>query len=472
MTQVSQTNSYANAPRDAGQEMPFDLRELIYSRTDDRGVIQAANDVFGRLAGYTFREFIGAPHKLIRHPDMPKGFFHIFWQYLKAGEPAVGYVKNRSKDGRYYWVLAAAIPCDGGYFSVRMKPNSNLFHTIRAEYANLRRREEKEDLSAEASAEILLERLNELGFYSYPEFMSQALQEESAARDAGLGRPADKVAAHLTGLVTALTDALKEQTRLVGLFDSLKLLPVNMRLIAARLEPQGGPISQISMNYKTSFDNISERLTKFVTGEANICGRMDTAVRRGLILTNCARLHLEMSSHIRRPESGAEGSERRKEHLIVEKLGSDSQKRVQASLADAANLAASLIAAAFEIRRLVLGLDTIRILGRVESRRDHVFEAACSATLDQIDSVQAEISESLQSLSNLAVQIQTSLSMINATRAKAESAQAAQAAAEAEAAGDDGIEHGFMSGDPSDAADMGLSAENDSSDGAPRYAAE
>lgn len=458
MIQVNQSTTFANAPRDAGQEMPFDLRELIYSRTDERGVIQAANDVFGRLAGFTFRELIGAPHKVIRHPDMPKGFFHLFWQYLKAGEPAVGYVKNRSKDGRYYWVLAAAIPCDGGYFSVRMKPNSALFHTIRAEYARLRRREETENLSGEASAAILLERLKELGFYSYPEFMSHALQEESAARDAGLGRPADKVASHLTGLVTALTDALKEQTRLVALFDSLKLLPVNMRLIAARLEPQGGPISQISMNYKTSFDNISERLTKFVTGEANICARMDTAVRRGLILTNCARLHLEMSHHIRRPKPDGTMDERRKEHLIVEKLGSDSLQRVQVSLADAANLAASLIAAAFEIRRMVLGLDTIRILGRVESRRDHVFEAACSATLDQIDSVQAEISESLQSLSNLAVAIQTSLTLINTSRRSREAAMegamsAAQESSALDSSFDDAPESSFMS-DFSDGTDI------------------
>lgn len=416
MMQATPTTSHSGAPRDAGQEVPFEMGELVYSRTDERGILLAANDVFERLGGFDWRELIGSPHKIVRHPDMPKAFFHIFWQYLKAGEPAVGYVKNRSKDGRYYWVLAAAIPYDGGYFSVRMRPSSPIFHTMRAEYARLRRREETEKLSAEASAEILLARLAELGYHSYPEFMSQALHEESLARDAALGKPPDKVATHLSGLVTALSDALKEQTRLVSLFDSLKLLPVNMRLIAARLEPQGGPISQISMNYKTSFDNISEKLSNFVTGEGNICGQMDIAVRRSLILTNCARLHLEMARHIRKPDRGANEVERRAEHDIVLHLGQSSQTRVHVSLTEALRLAAALIASAFEIRRLVLGLDTIRILGRVESRRDHVSEAACSATLDQIDAVQAEISESLQSLSNLAVAIQTGLSLINVAR--------------------------------------------------------
>ncbi|MBN8294271.1 PAS domain-containing protein [Rhodobacter sp. NTK016B] len=423
MSQSSTSPSYAQAVRESGQDMPFDTEELIYSRTNERGLIQSANTVFQRLSGFEWRELIGAPHKIVRHPDMPKGFFHIFWQYLKAGEPAVGYVKNRSQDGRYYWVLAAAIPCDGGYFSVRMKPSSPLFHQIRNEYARVRRREEAENLSSEKAAELLLERLHDMGFQSYAEFMSTALQNETNARNQALNRQPDKTATHLSELVGALTKALEEQARLVKLFDSLKLLPVNMRLIAARLEPQGGPISQISMNYKTSFDNISERLTNFVTGEKNICGQMDAAVRRALVLANCARLHLEMSEHIRRPPPSFEGEEQRREHLIVQELGVQSETQVEASLDEAGKMAAQLIASAFEIRRLVLGLDTIRILGRVESRRDDTFEAACSATLDQIDTTQSEITESLQNLSSLAVVIQTSLSMITTSRRDSASAE-------------------------------------------------
>ncbi len=96
---------------ETGREVPFTADELIYSRTDSRGVIQAANTVFRRLSGFDWPDLIGAPHRIIRHPDMPKGFFHIFWDQLKKGEPAVGYVKNRCSDGRHYWVLANAIPC-------------------------------------------------------------------------------------------------------------------------------------------------------------------------------------------------------------------------------------------------------------------------------------------------------------------------------------------------------------------------
>ncbi|MCW1934377.1 PAS domain-containing protein [Pararhodobacter zhoushanensis] len=128
-------STFNSSARDTGQEVPFDLLELIYSRTDTRGVICAANDTFDRLAGYGWRDTIGAPHKLVRHSDMPKGFFHIFWSLLKSGVPAVGYVKNRNKDGRYYWVLAAAIPCEGvflGSTQAQFGPVPNHPRRIRA----------------------------------------------------------------------------------------------------------------------------------------------------------------------------------------------------------------------------------------------------------------------------------------------------------------------------------------------------
>ena len=109
-----------------GSELIYGFDELIYSRTDPRGVIVSGNDVFERLSGVPWRELIGSPHRVIRHPEMPKGFFHLFWSMLKSGEPAVGYVRNRNVNSGYYWVLAAAIPSEGGYFSVRMRPSTDL----------------------------------------------------------------------------------------------------------------------------------------------------------------------------------------------------------------------------------------------------------------------------------------------------------------------------------------------------------
>lgn len=132
-------------------EVPFEASCMFYSRTDERGVIIEGNSIFRRISGFGWEELKGAPHKLVRHPDMPKGVFHLYWERLKAGKQVAAYVKNKSKDGRYYWVLAVAWPIPGGYLSVRIKPHTELFSTIKDLYADLRRAELEESVSAAAA---------------------------------------------------------------------------------------------------------------------------------------------------------------------------------------------------------------------------------------------------------------------------------------------------------------------------------
>ena len=131
----------------SGDEAPFGLEELFFSRTDARGVIQSGNTVFQRVSEYDWDQLINAPHKLIRHPDMPRAVFQILWDRIKAGRTTGAYVKNRSQSGRYYWVYAIVSIIDGGYLSVRMKPTSDLSRAIVTEYANLKRLETEKDLS-------------------------------------------------------------------------------------------------------------------------------------------------------------------------------------------------------------------------------------------------------------------------------------------------------------------------------------
>ena len=101
---------------------------FIYSRTDLKGVITEANAAFANLSGYAVEEMAGKPHNLVRHPDMPKEAFADMWRSLKANRPWQGVVKNRRKDGGYYWVLANAAPVrEGGrvigFQSLRRKPS-------------------------------------------------------------------------------------------------------------------------------------------------------------------------------------------------------------------------------------------------------------------------------------------------------------------------------------------------------------
>ncbi|PLY11578.1 MAG: PAS sensor domain-containing protein [Arcobacter sp.] len=100
---------------------------MIVSETDAKGIIQYANSDFCKIAGYSKEELIGKPHNYVRHPDMPKAAFEDLWKTIQSGNIWNGIVKNKTKDGGYYWVNATAYPSKNSngvlrYISVRVKP--------------------------------------------------------------------------------------------------------------------------------------------------------------------------------------------------------------------------------------------------------------------------------------------------------------------------------------------------------------
>jgi aerotaxis receptor len=99
---------------------------MIVSKTDLKGKLTYFNDQFIEVSGFSEGELFGQPHNIVRHPDMPPAAFEDLWTTLKAGKPWTGAVKNRRKNGDYYWVLASATPQweNGqitGYMSIRTK---------------------------------------------------------------------------------------------------------------------------------------------------------------------------------------------------------------------------------------------------------------------------------------------------------------------------------------------------------------
>ncbi len=93
-----------------GVERRFKDDEIIVSKTDLQGRITYVNRVFMSISGYPENELLGQPHSLIRHPDMPRSIFKLFWERLRQGREVFAYVVNRCKDGDHYWVLAHATP--------------------------------------------------------------------------------------------------------------------------------------------------------------------------------------------------------------------------------------------------------------------------------------------------------------------------------------------------------------------------
>ena len=62
-------------------------------------------------SGYIEEELIGQPHNMVRHPDMPTQPYADMWKYLQGGRSWTGMLKNRCKNGDFYWVLAYTAPC-------------------------------------------------------------------------------------------------------------------------------------------------------------------------------------------------------------------------------------------------------------------------------------------------------------------------------------------------------------------------
>ncbi|MBP9490600.1 MAG: PAS domain-containing protein [Aliarcobacter sp.] len=122
-------------------KVPEDM--IIVTETDSKGIIKFANEDFCKIAGYSLKELVEQPHNKVRHPDMPKAAFADLWETIQSGKIWKGIVKNKTKNGGYYWVNATAYPSKTSsgelrYISVRIKPTNeeianaiNLYSTLK-----------------------------------------------------------------------------------------------------------------------------------------------------------------------------------------------------------------------------------------------------------------------------------------------------------------------------------------------------
>ena len=165
--------------RPTDREIFFDADDVIVSKTDLKGIITYANDVFLGIAGYREAEVLGQPHNLIRHPDMPRAVFALLWQEVQAGREIFAYVKNMAKSGDYYWVLAHVTPSRDlsgkvvGYHSNRRTPERRAVAAVAPLYDTIRKLEQaqaspKDGLAAGIGA--IEQHLSSLGV-SYGEFI-------------------------------------------------------------------------------------------------------------------------------------------------------------------------------------------------------------------------------------------------------------------------------------------------------------
>ena len=126
-----------------GKEIKLSLEFFLLSETDEKGIIRYANEEFCEVSGFKLDELVGKPHNIVRHKDMPKAAFEDLWKTVQNGKIWNGIVKNKTKNGGYYWVNATAYPSKNEkgelrYISVRIKPTDkeiedaiNLYKTLK-----------------------------------------------------------------------------------------------------------------------------------------------------------------------------------------------------------------------------------------------------------------------------------------------------------------------------------------------------
>lgn len=214
------------------QENPVGLDDVFFSTTDDKGRITLANEVFVRLSKHPLEELVGAPHNIVRHPDMPAGVFRAMWDALEAKRPFAGFVRNRAADGSPYEVLATVTPLPaGGYLSVRTRPMTEAAETAFGLYTEVREQEREAEESGQTRREVAQRTaaaLSEaLGVESYERFQWGLLPAELAAREAaGATLPdapvvdaadaADGTAATAEAAVAEMITALRRAHDLLG----------------------------------------------------------------------------------------------------------------------------------------------------------------------------------------------------------------------------------------------------------------
>jgi PAS domain S-box-containing protein len=174
--------------RPTGVEKTFGVNDVIVTKTDLKGHITYANDIFCRMAAMTEAEVMGQPHNLIRHPDMPGGVFRLLWDSLQNGQEIFAYVVNLAADGSHYWVYAHVTPTADasgrivGYHSNRRSPSRAGVRLIEPIYRAMLAQERHSSRAAESAAlglTFLQDRLAERG-QSYEEFI-WSLTAESVA---------------------------------------------------------------------------------------------------------------------------------------------------------------------------------------------------------------------------------------------------------------------------------------------------
>lgn len=396
-------------PTPISKDVPFEFEELFFSTTNHHGNIQFGNEVFLRVSGYPKDVIIGAPHNIIRHPDMPKSVFKLFWRYLKENKPIGAYVKNMASDGAFYWVFAFAFPIETGYLSIRFKPSSELFVKVQEIYKSIL--ESEKSLTPEEGEKLLLKIIQENGFTDYDDFMIKAAIEEHRMRELNVNI-SSKIESNLTANFLAISDISSETASKlnnsfdkIGLFQNnsrnfltgvntlesefnkLNFLSINMKISAGNLGDSGSTLSVVSEEFSKLALNIEKQLSSFselVTGldhTIKLCSLHLTALKTQMILVN----FFVKESIAKSATSDEAFSEMLETRESFTSLFSNSILALQTELKLLNHRVLQTTQEIKEIQKFISGLEVIKQTGAIEASRKESVKQSFDYYLAEMD---------------------------------------------------------------------------------------
>ena len=396
------TTSVEDTGRGAAEtRIRFPADYILASSTDKRGVITYANPAFCEISGFALEELVGAPHRLVRHPEMPRGLFHLFWERLQKGLPVGAFVKNRAKDGRAYIVFALAAPFHDGFLSVRIQPRSSYLRPVLEIYQQLLERETN-GLDPRQSNAALQHEIGQLGYADYDEFMLAVFSDELKLR---MQAAKQELPARLTALDTLsqrVTEIRKSAMELGRGFHNIRGEPANIRILSNRLEQGGRSISTIAQNYDLMAKEMKDHIEQLCCNENGTLTDLHSATSLGRFALLASHLLLELSAQSEGKKGEAEWVDeelnRIRLHSTLLEQNALSQLR---SIVRACNQIPDL---SRQLRRRINGLDVVKLLCRVENCRLNDQDTGLAGVIARLDGFHKEAEDILSSLARNSLQ--------------------------------------------------------------------
>ncbi|KPA20856.1 Aerotaxis receptor [Shimia sp. SK013] len=389
-------------PARGSEERSVPREAVLTSATDPRGVITFAGTDFCNIAEYSADQLLNAPHKIVRHGDMPKGVFYLMWETLKAGKPICAYVKNRTANDNYYWVLAVVSLTENGYMSARIHPETEYFDLAKGLYEEMLVME-ADRKSPEDSANWLLEQLQENGFSNIEAFSEVVLNAEFKNRN--IVSPKNEAFFALMDEILGLATDMRQLAKNIETgFKRVRGEPVNLRILAGRLEGAGAALGTISQNYDAMAQEMYELLGRLYGDETGALADMDKAVSHGRTAQQFSQLLSEAFERENETQTGGGQLDLLVDHHA--RLESICQQRIR----EIALAGKSIPDICRSLRRRINGLDVVKLLCKVESGRMREVDSGLDGIIERLQAFHDDTDTSLAELSAKASQIQQKMS--------------------------------------------------------------